>query len=240
MDISVIVPIYNEERRIATALFELNSYLESHFSNFEIIVIDDASEDGTLDILKELPFPSLRVYSFAQHHGRGGAVRYGCEHISPCDYVILFDADLSVSPTVIEALVKTARDTDTPFVFTPPSTSFNGYYRRLSTTRHRHLASALLGISRVSCGTKCLSGSFVRAAVPKTRTNSLGFDTELLYLAREFDVTPIAVSSVTRETEQKFGTLFSLSGLFTLLKIRRLAARDAYSTEKIKEWGGDF
>ena len=239
MDISVVVPIYNEERRVATALFELNSYLESHFNRFEIIVIDDASEDGTLAVLKELPFPSLRIFSFSEHHGRGGAVRYGCAQTYSCDYVVIFDADLSVSPTVIGQLVKTARDTDTPFVFTSPVNSFNGYNRRLSTRRFQQLASALLGISWVACGTKCLLSSFARSVVSKTKTNSSGIDTELVYLAREFGIRPIEIAPVTREREQKGNGLYFPSDFFTLLKIRRLAARGAYTIENIKEWGGN-
>ena len=240
MDISVIVPIYNEERRIATALFELNSYLESHFNSFEIIVIDDASEDGTRNVLKELPFASIRAFSFSQHHGRGGAVRYGCEQATPSDYVIVYDADLSVSPTVIETLVQTARDADSPFVFTPPVATFNGYYRRLSPYWYQNLASALLGVARVSCGTKCLLGSFARKVVSKTKTNSLGFDTELIYLAREFDFIPIEVMPAVGEQGRKGRENFSLFGILTLLRIRRLATRGAYSIEKIKEWGGNF
>lgn len=238
MSISVIVPVYNEERRIATTLFELNSYLENHFSDFELIVVDDGSEDATLEILKDLPFPSLSVLSVPEHRGRGEAVRLGFAHANALDTVILFDADLSVSPTVIGTLIETSRNTDIPFVFTEPTLSFNTYFRRLSPIRYRRLASVLLGISHVACGTKCLSASFARFLLPKTKMNELGFDPELVFLAQSFGVRPASLPVAPQEQLQSSGSLFPFSGLITLLKIRRLAARGAYQTEQTKEWGG--
>lgn len=238
MSVSVIVPIYNEERRVARALFEINSYLESHFNNFELIVVDDASEDDTLAILKELPFPFLRILSVEEHRGRGEAIRLGFAHAMPFDSVILFDADLSVSPTIIGTLIEAAHNADIPFAFTEPTASFNSYFRRLPPFNYRRLASALLGISVVSCGTKCFSSSFARLLLPKTRMNTLGFDPELVFLAQTFGIRPLVLSVAPQERFRIHNFLFPLSGAFTLLKIRRLAMRGTYQAEQTKEWSG--
>lgn len=238
MGVSVIVPVYNEERRIARAVFELNSYLENHFNEFELIVVDDGSEDGTLAILKEMPFSSLRVLSMAEHRGRGEAIRVGFIHAEMTDTVVLYDADLSVSPTVIGTLTETIHSTDIPFAFTEPTTSFNSYYRRLSPLRYRRMALALLGVTHVACGTKCLSASFARMIIPKTKMDDWGFEPELVFLAQAYGVRPIVLAVAPQEQFHAPNFSFPLFGIFTLLKIRRLAMRGAYQAEKTKEWGG--
>lgn len=238
MRVSVIVPVYNEERRIATALFELNSYLESHFDDFELIVVDDGSEDDTLNVLKDLPFAALSVFSFSAHRGRGEAVRFGFAHAGGYDAVIVFDADLSVSPVVIGQLLETAHHQDTPFVFTDPVVPFNSYYRRLSSVRARRLASAILGIAHIACGTKYFSASFARLILPKTRMNTLGLDAELLYIASLFGVRPTLLPTEPQNLFQGWDPWLLLEALIAFLKIRRLALRKAYEIEKTKEWGG--
>ena len=236
MSLSVIVPIYNEERRIARALFELNNYLENHFDDFELIVVDDGSEDETLSILKDLPFASLKVLSIAEHLGRGEAIRIGFSHAHACSAVVLFDADLSVSPTIIGKLMNTLHTTDCPFVFTEPTASFNAYFRRLSPLRFRRMALALLGISHVACGTKRLSSSFARMVIPKTRMNDWGFEPELIFLAQTLGIRPQVLAQTDLVPKKNFSS--SVLGVFALLKIRRLAHQGAYQAEKTKEWGG--
>ena len=238
MSVSVIVPIYNEERRIARTVFELNDYLENHFRDFELIVVDDGSDDGSLSVLKELPFPCLKVLSLAEHQGRGEAIRIGFSHAVPYDNVVLFDADLSVSPTVIERLTEALHTTDTPFVVTEPTVSFNSYYHRLSPLRYRRLGLALLGISHVACGTKCLTASFARLVIPKTRMRSKSLDAELVFLAQEYGVRPITLPVSPQEKLVEKSLALPFFGTLALIQIRRLASRGVYRTEKTKEWGG--
>ncbi len=238
MNVSVIVPIYNEERRVARALFEINNYLENHFNDFELIAVDDGSEDGTLDILKELPFPSLKVLSMPEHQGRGEAIRIGFMHAKSFASVILFDADLSVSPMVIGSLVQALHTTDCPFVFTEPTTSFNAYYRRLSPMRYRRLALAILGVSHVACGIKCMSSTFARMVIPKTRMCSWGFEPEVVFLAQELGARPQVLAGTVTEQLQAKRFASPILGVFALLKIRRLALHGAYQAKKTKEWGG--
>ena len=236
MSLSVIVPIYNEERRIARALFELNNYLENHFDDFELIVVDDGSEDGSLSILKEMPFASLKVLSVAEHRGRGEAIRIGFSHARAYSSVVLFDADLSVSPTIIGKLLDTLHTADCPFVFTEPAASFNAYFRRLSPFRFRKMALAFLGIAYVACGTKCMSSSFARMIIPRTRMNDWGFEPELVFLAQTFGVRPQVLAQTDLVPKKNFSS--SVWGVFALLKIRRLAQLGVYQIEKTKEWGG--
>jgi glycosyltransferase involved in cell wall biosynthesis len=96
--ISVIIPAYNAERTIARTL---NSVLAQTYSNFELIVIDDGSDDHTLDITKSISDHRLKVFSYP-HQGHSTARNHGLSH-SIGEYVALIDADDLWTPDKLEA-----------------------------------------------------------------------------------------------------------------------------------------
>lgn len=81
LDLSIIVPAYNEEERLPKMLEECTSYLAHSGDDYEIIIVDDGSKDGTtkeaLKWSKKLGSDKLRVLSLAKNLGKGGAVRRG-------------------------------------------------------------------------------------------------------------------------------------------------------------------
>ena len=96
--ISIIIPAFNEEQRLIHSLERLIVFCRSHFSNFEIICVDDGSTDKTWKIIDR-----LRRYSFVkglrllQNKGKGEAVRQGM--LAACGRFRFFtDADLPYAP----------------------------------------------------------------------------------------------------------------------------------------------
>lgn len=79
VDLSVVVPAYNEEARLPGMLDETLSYLEARRSPFsyEVIVVDDGSRDRTASIAFEYASRRVRVHMMAQNAGKGAAVRAG-------------------------------------------------------------------------------------------------------------------------------------------------------------------
>ncbi len=96
--ISVIVPAYNAEKTIARTL---DSVLAQTYSNFELLVIDDGSEDATLDIIKSVSDYRLKVFSYP-HQGHSAARNHGLDQ-AVGEYVALIDADDLWTPDKLEA-----------------------------------------------------------------------------------------------------------------------------------------
>lgn len=92
MLVSVVIPCYNEENRIAPTLEEVKRYFRRRGFESEIIVVNDGSKDNTLEIIKS--FENLKVVSWSENRGKGSAVKAGLE-TALGDYVLITDADLS-------------------------------------------------------------------------------------------------------------------------------------------------
>ena len=95
MKLSVIIPIYNEERTIETLVERV---LAAPWPDKEIIIVDDGSSDGTRDILeKKITSRVDRVIYHAENRGKGAALRSGFAH-AVGDVVLVQDADLEYDP----------------------------------------------------------------------------------------------------------------------------------------------
>ena len=101
--VSILVPVYNEK---ATLTELLDNIKNASFCNLqkEIILVDDASTDGTTDILKELE-EKYRVYYHSANQGKGAALRTALSHVTG-DIVVIQDADLEYNPSDYEELIK--------------------------------------------------------------------------------------------------------------------------------------
>jgi glycosyltransferase involved in cell wall biosynthesis len=101
MKMSIVVPIYNEEKTLRVILKKiLDQPLEK-----EVILVDDGSTDGTREILKSLDHPEVRVILLPENRGKGAALRAGFKEATG-DIVIVQDADLEYNPEEYGALVK--------------------------------------------------------------------------------------------------------------------------------------
>jgi len=108
VNISIIIPVYNEEHGIERNLSEIESYMTGYHGpeGWEVIVVDDGSEDGTLQVLHGVASSKqwLQVVSLGHHCGRGMALRAGINACSG-DCVVTLDADLSYAPYHIERML---------------------------------------------------------------------------------------------------------------------------------------
>ncbi|MBU0693814.1 MAG: glycosyltransferase family 2 protein [Candidatus Omnitrophica bacterium] len=107
MFVSVVIPIFNEEENIAQLCKEIKLALESLGRDYEIILVDDGSEDGSLKVLKELASKDrlLRVISFFRNFGQTAALVSGMNNASG-EIIVFLDGDLQNDPQDIPLLVK--------------------------------------------------------------------------------------------------------------------------------------
>lgn len=103
--LSIIVPVYNEEKTIEEILTRLEN-LKFEEIKKEFVIVDDGSTDGTKSKLKSFS-PSFKIIYHSQNQGKGAAIRTALNYVSG-DYIIIQDADLEYDPQDIKKLVKYA------------------------------------------------------------------------------------------------------------------------------------
>jgi glycosyltransferase involved in cell wall biosynthesis len=105
--LSILMPVYNEEARIADALKQ--ALAVDYPCEIELIVVDDGSSDGTPDALSGVDDPRLRVFTHPRNMGKGAAIRTAVEHADG-EYMVILDADLEYDPQDIPKLLAPVLD----------------------------------------------------------------------------------------------------------------------------------
>ncbi|MDP3066367.1 MAG: glycosyltransferase family 2 protein [Methanobacteriaceae archaeon] len=110
MEVSVIIPMYDEEENVIKTLQEVKNVLEL-YDQYQILAVDDGSSDNTLKLLNEYASknPEIKVLKHPVNMGMGKALRTGFEEAEG-DVVITLDADLSYDPNYIPLLVQTLQE----------------------------------------------------------------------------------------------------------------------------------
>ncbi len=189
--LSVIIPAYNEERRLATSLEQIKQYFSVQPYASEVIVVDDGSTDHTASIVEEFipQDASLRLVR-AAHGGKGHACKQGVL-ASRGQWLFLCDSDLSMP---IEDFAKFI-----PFLQSGCDIAIASRElpdsRRYGEPKYRHLMGrvfnwlvrtlAVHNIQDTQCGFKCFRSDAARDIFKTQTINGWGFDVELLFVAQK-------------------------------------------------------
>lgn len=105
--LSIIIPAYNEERRLSNTLDEFIKYLTRQDYTYEIIIVDDGSTDNTLDLLVNYStkYNFIKMSRNAKNMGKGYSVKRGIKEANG-EYILFSDADLAVRPEYICLIIK--------------------------------------------------------------------------------------------------------------------------------------
>jgi len=106
MDVSIVVPLYNEEESLEELISKINDVLSKQKQIFEICFIDDGSTDGSLNTLKELhlKYSEIKILSFRKNYGKSAALSEGFK-LAKGDIIITMDADLQDDPAEIPNII---------------------------------------------------------------------------------------------------------------------------------------
>lgn len=187
MNLSIIIPLYNEAELIATVLQELERVQYPAFiGKVEVVVVDDASKDNSSAVVAKYieGKPQMKLITHASNKGKGAAVKTGVQH-SSYDYILIQDADLELSPVDIPALLEAMHKLNVPFVngsrYLPGVIRTAAAYRRYFLNKVFTRVTAILintYITDMACGYKL----FTRELYEKLdlRENRFGFEAELI------------------------------------------------------------
>jgi dolichyl-phosphate beta-glucosyltransferase len=235
--LSVVIPAYNESKRIVRTLREIRAWLEEHFkARYEVIVVDDASRDKTVEIVTDEArrWPELRLIRQPRNFGKGASVRRGCldarhdyilfmdaDHATPIDELRAFFPKFDEGYTVI-AGVRTFQETE----------SRNRRVIGLTLLILAHVIVFSKAVVDSQCGFKLFTREACRDILSRCRTNGGMIDVELFYIAHHKNV-PIWYAPV--HWDNKAGSTINvlhcmLFDPFDLLAIRWRGMRGVYET----------
>ncbi|WP_320415055.1 glycosyltransferase, partial [Candidatus Thermokryptus mobilis] len=105
--ISIVIPLYNEVESLPELYQQIINVVRENKYNYEIIFVDDGSDDGSLDVIKKIRKgdKNVKFISFRRNYGKSAALAVGFEHAKG-DVIITMDADLQDDPREIPNLLK--------------------------------------------------------------------------------------------------------------------------------------
>jgi dolichyl-phosphate beta-glucosyltransferase len=188
IDLSVVIPAYDEEARLGGSLERVLGYLESGTRAFEVLVVDDGSTDATRQVGERFADRGVRTLALEENRGKGAALRRGAL-ASRGEWVLLTDADLSTPIEDLERLEQLAADNDLVL----GSRALAESQITLRQPRLRELMGRtfnriirLLGLAAMrdtQCGFKLIRGSVARRLFEGLTVDRFAYDVELIWLA---------------------------------------------------------
>jgi glycosyltransferase involved in cell wall biosynthesis len=166
MDLSVIVPAYNEAESLPELAEWIAKVCTSSSIDYELIIIDDGSTDDTWEVLKLLTAMNgkVRAIRFRRNYGKAAALQTGFDS-SAGDVVITMDADLQDSPDEIPGLVKMIREDGYHIVSGWKKKRYDPFIKRNTSRIYNYTARKFSGIRLhdFNCGLKAYDGEVVRS-----------------------------------------------------------------------------
>jgi glycosyltransferase involved in cell wall biosynthesis len=237
--LSIVIPAYNEERRLPPTLAAVLTYLEaSPFADAEIVVVDDGSSDRTAELVVALArdVSRLRLLRNPGNRGKGYAVRNGML-AARGEWILFSDADLSAP---IEELAKlmdaaTAKSARIAIGSRALDRSLIGVHqsrwREVSGIVFNLVMRVLTGLpfADTQCGFKLYHREAARIVFSRQRLDGFGFDVENLYIARVQGVPAVEVPVRWNNVEgTKVGFLDGARSFGDLLLVRWNHLRGRY------------
>src|SRR3989338_4838399 len=184
--LSVIIPAYNEEKRLSATLHGVSAYLKQQPYEYEVLVVSDGSTDKTVEVVSS--FAGVRILHNEQNHGKGFVVRQGLWPATG-QYRLFMDADNATPITEVEKLLAEIETHDLVIgsrrggsILLPQP-----LHRRILGKLYSLLVKTITGLYNISdtqCGFKLLRADVARNVLPKCRANGWSFDVEILKVAK--------------------------------------------------------
>lgn len=205
--LSIIIPAYNEEKRLHETLTQITEFIERQDYTTEVVVVDNASTDRTGDIISSFSSNcSFLRYVFEPVRGKGAAVKSGVM-ASHGEFLIITDADLSVPIEEANKFLAVLHSNSDIAIASRELPGANRYneppYRHFIGRAFNLLIRSLLlpDIHDTQCGFKGFRHSIANDLFSSNTLNGWSFDAEILYIAlsRGYRIAEVPVDWYYRE-----------------------------------------
>jgi dolichyl-phosphate beta-glucosyltransferase len=230
-ELSIVVPAYNEEALIIHTLDGLQSYMKTRPESYEIVVVDDGSQDRTVACVQDWQNRNqadMQLLLNESNEGKGFSVRRGVL-ASRGEYIFFIDADLPYDLHAVDGFLDALRNGFDLAVGSRvlPGSEVKGVpaIRFIAGQVFSWLERFVLstGTADTQCGFKGFTSAAAKNIFHRLTIDGFGFDVELFFVARKFRyrIQPVAVQMIDRHRESRV-RLFSdsLEMLLNLFMVR--------------------
>jgi dolichyl-phosphate beta-glucosyltransferase len=238
--ISIIIPAYNEEKRLPATLERIICSLHCGTWSFvEIVVIDDGSVDRTVEVAEQMrrECPGLRVLRNPGNRGKGYAVRHG---VLECrgEWALFTDADLSAPIEELEKLWDAANQSKSQIAIGSRALDrgligvHQSWFRENAGRLFNLVMRIITGLPfrDTQCGFKLFEASAARAIFRRQVLEGFGFDVEVLFIARCLGYRTVEVPVKWNDVQgTKVSVLRGLAAFLDPLRVRWFQIRGRYN-----------
>ncbi len=245
IDLSIVLPAFDEEERLGDTMEKILSYLDANSINAELIIVDDGSGDRTAEVARETAagFPQIEtnVIRYEENRGKGFAVRIGLL-AAKSDLALFSDADLSTPIEEMHKLLDPIRngEYDVTFGSRAIDRSLIGTHQPWLRENGGRVINFMirkrsgLEFSDTQCGFKAFNMTKFRPLLDVMKIDRFGFDIEFLFVAKYHGLRlaeiPVRWNDVAGSKVSPFR---DTSRMFTeLSQIRRNARNGAYDLNR--------
>lgn len=235
--LSIIIPAYNEEKRLPDTLEQVFDFLKKQSFTSEVIVVENGSTDKTFEIAQGFMEQYNNLCVIQSERGKGAAVRRGMLEAKGI-YRFMCDADLSMP---VEEITKFIPPAVNNFDITIASREANGAVR-YNEPPYRHLGGRAInfliqlfilpGLNDTQCGFKCFSAKVADDIFALQTLNGWSFDIEMLYVARrhQYKILEIPIHWVHHPETKVNAVRDAIRMIQDIFRIRVNALRGMYGT----------
>ena len=234
--LSIVIPVYNEEKRINVFLAKAVSFLSKKDFSYEIIIVDDGSTDHTIttieSFLQEKLSGKYKILKLPTNKGKGAAIRKGMLEAKG-EHIFFTDADGSTPIEEIDHFITHFSADCDMYVATRTLKQKAPFKRKLFGYGYIVLANFLLhlGVSDITCGFKCYKREIAKTIFVRQQLNNWSFDAEDIFIAKKYSYSikeiPVTWVHVSGSKVKVLKNVF-LCGL-DLLRIRFYDFKRMYS-----------
>jgi len=228
---SIVIPAYNEEKRIAGSLLETCAYMNDFGLEYEIIVVDDGSSDGTGRTVDHIAMHvrNVRLVRYEKNRGKGHALRTGVLGTKG-DLILVMDADLSTPMEELRKLMPYLSEGGFDIAIGSRALALSDiikkqpWWRRGMGKMFNKIVKAIVigGFNDTQCGFKLFRGVVGRNLFGEAKIDRFAYDVEILALARKkgYGIKEVPIRWINSPESRVDPVKDSLQMLADLVRIR--------------------